>query len=726
LNSTLEKLTLDLGERKQTLRADRNIHTFFLKEEDPKKIIIYSFGHILKGIERQATLVDIAVTLGRRIRQKYKKKRDTIGACHVGWFILISFIEVGLLSILLKHTKVKKGKLSKYPSYIVVVKNKKELFSLWDEISATEEEIDLFPTKQKPAPWASGIHETGIPIIKKSSNEIISKFSKEQHQYLFDVLNKLGSTPWLINTPVLEVLSFFMENDTEKTPLKFKTEKNHERRESLLIETSSIIKLARRHQDDVFYHLYNYDFRGRIYPNTAFLHEQSSDTAKGLLLFAEGKQLGDDGLYWLFLHGANSWGYDKASLDDRVNFSSTNYERDLRIAANPCENTEWIDAEKPWSYLAYCFELSLLQAWIEKGNEQETFVSNLPIYIDGSVNGTQHLTAMSKDEIIAPLCNLVPTELPGDMYTYIADKVWQRLKEKEAELPDSVKNQFDIIFSEVNKLQAIYEEAESGSEKKARAFEEVQTWRNNHRKLRELLFPAYWNRITDKKERRKIVKRNVMVLGYGGTPYGFGQQIIEDTKDLSEYLSKKEHLWAAMLGNLVYKTCYEELKGPATMLRLFESIAEKYNEKVEYLSWSSPITNFPVVQNYRQPISSRTKLKYGNSEFNVVVENWEEATLDAASQKSGASPNIVHSLDAVHLSTVIHDTDYPIAAVHDSFGCRAGDMGKLFYTVREKFLELYEQDPLLQILKQFGCENDLPKRGKLKLEQILESDYAFA
>ena len=97
MNSSLIDLVNDLDERKSTLRADRNIHTFFLKEQDSKKLIIYSFGHIIKGIERKATLVDLAVTLGRRIRQKLRVKRNTIAACHVGWFILISFIETKLV-----------------------------------------------------------------------------------------------------------------------------------------------------------------------------------------------------------------------------------------------------------------------------------------------------------------------------------------------------------------------------------------------------------------------------------------------------------------------------------------------------------------------------------------------------------------------------------------------------------------------------------------------------
>ena len=48
------------------------------------------------------------------------------------------------------------------------------------------------------------------------------------------------------------------------------------------------------------------------------------------------------------------------------------------------------------------------------------------------------------------------------------------------------------------------------------------------------------------------------------------QQIIDDTRDMSDYLRDKEHLWGALLGNLVFHTCYEKLPGPATMLRLFQ------------------------------------------------------------------------------------------------------------------------------------------------------------
>jgi len=216
-----------------------------------------------------------------------------------------------------------------------------------------------------------------------------------------------------------------------------------------------------------------------------------------------------------------------------------------------------------------------------------------------------------------------------------------------------------------------------------------------------------------------------MTLGYGGTAYGMGQQIIEDTRDMSVYLRDKEHLWGAMLGDLVFETCYEKLLGPAALLRMFQDVAMRANERGEFLSWLSPITNFPVVQGYRKPIDKRTKLKYADEELKVSVQAWEEATLDKDSQKTGAAPNIVHSLDAVHLSMIVHSAPYPVSVVHDSFGCHAGNMEEMFKLVREEFVNLYKVDPIVNILQQLKSEDLLPKRGNLDISEIIKSDYAF-
>ena len=65
---------------------------------------------------------------------------------------------------------------------------------------------------------------------------------------------------------------------------------------------------------DKFYEPHNFDFRGRVYPVLPHLSHIGNDLARGLLLFADGKKLGCNGLKWLKIHTANLMGKDKATI----------------------------------------------------------------------------------------------------------------------------------------------------------------------------------------------------------------------------------------------------------------------------------------------------------------------------------------------------------------------------------------------------------------------------
>ena len=251
---------------------------------------------------------------------------------------------------------------------------------------------------------------------------------------------------------------------------------------------------------------------GRIYPNTAFLHEQSSDNAKGILLLDEPVALGKNGMKWLYFHAANCWGKDDLRIKERSDWTKDNLSLLWACASDPYVNQEWLDAEKPFSFLASCMEIKAAIEWAQD-NDIEDFPSCLPVYIDGSNNGVQHLTAMSLDEEVAPLVNLVPSKDKGDVYMFIADHTWDNLQKMEDALPKKVKLKFPKLLEEGKALQKDYDDATLNSEQKVLAYDVLKTWKNNNRMLREQLFPVYWNGVEDKKLRRKTVKRNTMTLG---------------------------------------------------------------------------------------------------------------------------------------------------------------------------------------------------------------------
>ncbi|WP_279465646.1 DNA-directed RNA polymerase [Aeromonas veronii] len=75
------------------------------------------------------------------------------------------------------------------------------------------------------------------------------------------------------------------------------------------------------------------------------------------------------------------------------------------------------------------------------------------------------------------------------------------------------------------------------------------------------------------------------------------------------------------------------------------------------------------------------------------------------------------------------------ALIHDSFGTHAANTDQMFRIVREQMVELYKADPLGQIIEDLKGqmkEDDLKNlpnphsKGQLNIEEILESQYAFA
>ena len=74
-------------------------------------------------------------------------------------------------------------------------------------------------------------------------------------------------------------------------------------------------------------------------------------------------------------------------------------------------------ADKPWLFFAGCYE------WKRYKEEGPGFRSHLPISMDGSCNGYQHLSALARDPCGGEATNLVPDDEPQDIYLKVAEFV---------------------------------------------------------------------------------------------------------------------------------------------------------------------------------------------------------------------------------------------------------------------------------------------------------------
>lgn len=733
-------------------KAMRNSNNTF--EEEVAEIYSLVIGKVVMAVTTGSAFLNTTVAIGELLREYYGAQpveEESKLAAHTGAKILEAFCNkdiedspVKLFDIeRVKQTSTRKSK--QHPFYAIKCIDNELLI----ELTNSEEFRNgpEFPLLEPPGEWKGSYHPVlRTTLIKGGPQWAQKQLSPDSNGLVFNALNKLQTTGYKINQQVFEVYQHYMSQQdksvlyrkdyqvNEGSPFKHEKEQILASRVGKYLEAKFIESLAESLGEQTFYQGYNCDFRGRIYTLTPYLNEQSSDNAKGMLLYEEEVPLGEDGAYWLGIHTANSIGEDKLPLDDRAKYTEDHMEEIISWAEDPYNNTGWMKADKSWSTLACAFEWKRIHEFVNVWKQPiEAYICKLPIFIDGTNNGVQHLTALSLDEKIAPLVNLVPTEIPGDVYMYVADKTWEELDRLYNELvidnPD-IDETLATAKAEVKDFLVRQDQARNNMEWR-KINDAFKAYNNANKKMHALLYIPFWHAIQDKKVQRKTVKRPVMTLGYGVTDSGIREQVYLDTTDLSDDLKFKHYTWSSKFADLLNTTMRSNLKGPATMLALFRSLADKANNKGEYLGWMVPFTNFPVRQEYLEYKEDEVRIRFcgmgsGGGGIQLSLSPKETGTLNKGGQSNGAAPNIVHSFDAAHLTMIVNASPFTVTTVHDSFGSHPGNMGELFRITREQFLKFYESDPLMILLAQLDAVHLRPDRGTLNLADILESDFAFS
>lgn len=597
----------------------------------------------------------------------------------------------------------------------------------------------FLPMVCEPKKW-TGIFDGGYlspylkrnKVIKNNDREYLKKLSNFGTSKVFEALNAIQETKWQINQEVLNVIKLLwaegqavaglpqrddepiqpypFPNQDEHTILTanektiiaqwkrntYETYKKNVAQRSIRILTSQIIRIAEKFKDyKTIWFPYQMDFRGRIYPIPVLLHPQGSDLAKGLLKFAEGKTIDtQEAKDWFFIHGANMYGYDKASYKDRVKWAETHQREILDYAYEPLEFRNWTEADKPMQFLAWCLEFA---DYINKPN---TFKTHIPIQLDGTCNGLQHYSALLRDKVSGSAVNLVNTEIPSDIYAKVAKKLEERLNELS------------------------------------------QSTEPNNSLMDKQLSSAFLNIGIN----RKLTKRPVMVLPYGGTQLSCREYISEYLKENYSSNFLWEHFKIGnnpqdcifkvsnWLSHYLWEAIRATLQSAIIGMDYLKALAR---EKLKYdnaIEWITPM-GLLIHQAYQKNKKHEIKTELFGKILKTRIKA-EGTNIDKGRQLNGICPNFIHSLDASCLMLWLLKCKEAginsFMSVHDCYGVLAPDTAKSAKLLREAFVEIYKR-PILDDFEADLTENlpddielpEKPQQGELNIEEVLNSDYFF-
>ena len=557
--------------------------------------------------------------------------------------------------------------------------------------------------------------------------------------------SKLMNLPWKINRRVYEALVANKDMFVSEVPLEIEDDfdKLQEiRRVSKLMDFKIVTRKAKELLGHTFYQEVEADYRGRIYYCEPFLNFQGSDWARGMLQFAEGKPITESGKWWLAVHtaasfnqsydideipewveadyrshleaeGLDSISVDKFTLEDRVRWTNENME----VIIEAGRSGLFADgAEKPISFLACCIE------WynISRG---ET-ISFLPVPVDGSNNGWQHLGAISKDRKTGSLVGLVPSEIQSDFYVQTAKELLKIDDEKLNNMPmkhirkgiskrGSMTRAYSAGAGKIGENMWYDCKSEDFDQKYDLEEKDCKRYANELIKAINVVCPGPLKTMEYMQELASF-QLGTFKKYRDGEPAG--SEYFSMRKELNEFFSvPAEERDSERIEYLVHE------------LSKFKSVLVKGNGK-KFIRWDTP-SGFPVHYDCFRYDDFKCRGTINGKQIKHVIKIKTDVP-DVRGFMCGISPNYVHSQDASHMAMVIDEWDGAFGAVHDSFSAHACDVEDLVMLTKQKFVDMYEVDNYFDKIRQdiTRSTDDVqqPTLGSLEIQEVYNSDYFFA
>ena len=655
-----------------------------------------------------------------------KTRKDLIDEVRVGDLFLEPFIKYGYLTLVKPQTVDM--------MYFIEVT---ETWPLIGERLKIDNDVIQYIHLDPTVPQLNEVQIKGEPQARKRAQDV---------PWCRSAI-KLMQVPWKINRRVYEALRASKDMFISHTPIKVEdeyTKLQELRRRSKLMDFNFVTSKAWQYIDKPFYMELDADYRGRLYYREPFLNFQGSDWARGIFLFHEGKPLTKDGEYWLAVHtacsynmsyeidelphwceadyksylqkeGLDSISVDKFTLNDRVRWTNE-YMEDI-IGAGRLGGFMDV-AEKPVAFLACCIE------WYNLSISEGEYICHLPIPIDGSNNGWQHLGAISKDARTGELVGLVANQIQRDFYVSTAQEL---LKIDDPKLNAMPMKHVRKGISKRGSMTRAYSSGAATMAKnmwfdcRSEEFDEqyditeddCKVWATGLIKAIDAVCPG-------------PLKTMKYMQKLAGFHIGTHRKYKDGEDKHSEYLRYRKEL------NEFFKVPLAErdaarIEVLRELLKGYKSVLVSGNGQ-RTINWVTP-SLFPVRYECFQTDMFKVRGTINGKQIKHTLRI-QTKNPDIRGYMSGISPNYIHSLDASHMALIIDEWDTAFGAIHDSFSTHACDVDKLLAVTKDKFVSMYNTDNYYKRIKNdiTGGTDSItpPALGSLEIQEVYDSDYFFA
>ena len=536
---------------------------------------------------------------------------------------------------------------------------------------------------------------------------VFNRFDSEPSQIQYDAINHLNRQAFVINKDVLNfILSEWDKADglfgefnkehsltsSDLSPLS-KAYKIVQAHNSLYWIYRNIINLAIMFEGNKFYLPTFMDFRGRIYPYVSYLSYQGNDLARALLNFADSEPITENGLEYLQLYLASTYGKTSDTFEKRLEWFNENFDNFYNLYLEEPERFEkevLSQANEKFQFMSVFLTFVRL---LTKGVETPV---GTPILFDCSCSGMQHLSALCSNLTLAKMVNVIPAEGRSDFYSIAAEYVSDAIKNSE--------DRYKENLSKVNINRAVM-------------------------KIPVMTIPynISLSGITEKLESTIVLEK---IFEHKKCYYKIDPDFIRG-QDKVLCLTASEF---GVLSRFIYNSLYDMIPSLKLLTEFLNSLVKLLQKVDKPVIWITP-SHLKINLSARNFVSVRTKTKLFKAAKPITISIPGEG-YDYKAIQRGFIANFIHSLDAANIHILIkmlkdlNLDNIPLYTIHDCFATTPNNMSILNKVVLSAFVKLYFDSNYIENLNNniiaqicsYGYEIEEKEGQKYLMNRSEESD----